>query len=158
MKSPLVTVLSILGVLATAGGAMAANSAALSTFVPGVIGQASEVLVPSGVTPGADAVSPSGAVSPDGTSLDATGAEPAVDSAGAGNSATSATDPAPVVPVAAKPVVKAPVSGNSGGSPVYSGDETDGVSAGDGTGSDDQDSDDQDSEDSDDDGTSESDD
>lgn len=47
MKSQLITVLSVVGVVATASAAMAINSDALTTVSNGAIGGAAEVLVPT---------------------------------------------------------------------------------------------------------------
>jgi len=47
MKSQLITILSVVGVLGTAGAAMAINSDALSSVPSGSIGGATQVLVPA---------------------------------------------------------------------------------------------------------------
>lgn len=47
MKTPAIIALSIIGVLATTGAAMAVNGATLAAFNKGTIGQATEVLVPT---------------------------------------------------------------------------------------------------------------
>jgi len=161
MKSQLVTALSIFGVIATAGGAMAVNSDALSSAIPGVIAQASEVLAPSGTAPSRAPHDLSAANAP---TTDATAdptADPTGESAGspteAGSGASvaktapaapapvkAATSPAapaapaaPTAPVVTKPVVTPPVSGSSGGSGAYSGGSTGGSTGGSSSGDDD---------------------
>lgn len=47
MKTPAIIALSIIGVLATTGAAMAVNGATLAAFNQGTIGQATDVLVPT---------------------------------------------------------------------------------------------------------------
>ena len=47
MKTSAIIALSIVGVLGTAGAAMAVNGSTLASFSEGTIGQATDVLVPT---------------------------------------------------------------------------------------------------------------
>jgi hypothetical protein len=58
MKSPLIVILSIIGILGTATAAMAVNSGTLGAVDQGTIGRAAQVLVPVGTaTPTPEATS-----------------------------------------------------------------------------------------------------
>ncbi|KFF58541.1 hypothetical protein JF66_17825 [Cryobacterium sp. MLB-32] len=68
MKSKTVTILSIVGVLVIATGAMAVNADTLSSIGPGTIGRATEVLVPVATDAPASAVpAPSDSSTPTST-------------------------------------------------------------------------------------------
>lgn len=60
MNSTSITVLSVVGVLVIAAGAMAVNADTLSSIAPGTIGRATEVLVP----PRTDAPDPAATIAP----------------------------------------------------------------------------------------------
>jgi hypothetical protein len=133
MKSQLLSVLTVVGVLGTASAALAVNTDAVTNLDAGLVDTSSPAIVPetsspdtqSALTPEATPASPTDpaapvTISPDGTISNAGVKQPA-----AQQSFDGTAPAAPVTPVVAAPAAPAPVDATTGGSGAASGSDDD---------------------------------
>lgn len=118
MKSQLLTALSVVGVLGTATTAMAVNTDTLASIDPGVIGEATDVLIPA-TDPSAVAPVPTATPAPADESAAPTTPAPQDVSVSSGTSTSSnpgQANPGVTEVVAPAPAPVAPVDAVTGGS------------------------------------------